>query len=52
MAMVLVQGGAAVHLLSPSVYNFLTGMKPCDIIVGVHEIADAGVQDMLQKVKM
>ena len=51
MAMALVHGGAAVHLLSQSVYNFLTGMKPCDI-VGVHEIPDASVREMLQMVNV
>ena len=50
MAMALVHGGAAVHLISQSLYNFLTGMKPCDIIVGVHEIPDASVREMLQMV--
>ena len=52
MAMAFVHGGAAVHIISQSVYNFLTGMKPCDIIVGVHEIPDASVWDMLQKVNV
>lgn len=50
MAMALVHGGAAVHLMSPSVYNFLTGMKPSDIIVGLHEVPDTNVREMLQKV--
>ena len=51
MAMALVHGGAAVHLISSSVYNFLMGMRPCDIIVGLHEIPDASIRDMCQKAK-
>jgi len=35
MAMALVHGGAAVHILLPSVFNYLSGMKPCEIIVGL-----------------
>ncbi len=35
MAMALVHGGSAVHILSRPVFNYLTGMKPLDIIVDV-----------------
>ena len=51
MAMALVHGGAAVHLISSSVYNFLTRMRQCDIIVGLHEIPDASIRNMCQKAK-
>ena len=29
MAMAVILGGAAVRILSPSVFNYLSGMKPC-----------------------
>ena len=35
MAMAIIYGGAGVRTLSPSVFNFLNGMKPSDIIVGI-----------------
>ncbi len=50
MAMALILGGSAVHILSPSVYNYIRGMKPCDIIVGVEEVSCAEVRDVLMKV--
>ncbi len=40
MAMALVHGGSAVHILSRSVFNYLAGMKPLDIIVDVNEVPD------------
>ena len=48
--MSLVHGGSAVRILSCSVYNFLTGMKPLDIIVDIDEIPDPGIKEILQKV--
>ena len=50
MAMALVHGGAAVRILSPSVFNYLSGMKPSEIIVGLGEVPDAGVKEILEKV--
>ena len=50
IAMALLHGGAGVRILSPSVFNFLSGMKPSDIIVGIDEIADTDVKVILKKV--
>ena len=52
MAMALVHGGAAVSILAPSVFNFLSGMKPSDIIVAIEEVADAGIKLILEKVRV
>lgn len=51
MAMALVHGGSAVHLLSPSVFNYLSGLKPCNIIVGIEEVPDDHIRMVLEKVK-
>ena len=51
-AMCLVQGGAAIRVLAPSVYSFLCGKKPCDIIVPVDEVSDEGVRGILNKVSI
>ena len=50
MAMALVHGGAAVGLLCPSVYSFLSGMKPSDIIVSIEEVPDESLCGKLRKV--
>ena len=50
MAMAIVHGGAAVHVLCSSVFNFLSGMKPRDIVVRIDEVPDESVRDMLWKV--
>lgn len=40
MAMASVDGGAAAHILSPSVFNYLIVIKPCEIIVECGEVPD------------
>ena len=50
MAMALLQGGSSVHLLSPSVYSYLCGMKPHDIIVDITEIPDENIKVIMEKV--
>ena len=50
MAMALLQGGASLRILSPSVFNYLSEMKPGDIIVGIGECPDAALRDLLYKV--
>ena len=50
MAMALLQGGASIRILSPSVFNYLSGMKPGDIIVGIDECPDPATRDLLRKV--
>ena len=49
MAMALLQGGASIHILSPSVFNYLSGMKPGDI-VRIDECPDPATRDLLRKV--
>ena len=39
MAMAVV-GGAAVHILSPSAFNYLIVIKPCEIIAECGEVPD------------
>lgn len=51
MAMAFVHGGAAVKILCPSVFNYLSGIKPCDLIVGIDEVPDAGIREILWKVR-
>ena len=36
-AMALVHGGSAVRLFSRSVFQYLKGIKPCDIVVDINE---------------
>ena len=51
-AMGLVQGGAAIRALLPSVYSFMCGKHPCDIIVAVDEVSDESVRGILTKVSL
>ncbi len=48
--MAIIHGGAAMCYMCESVFNFLSGMKPCDIVVGIDEIPIAHIRDMLIKV--
>ena len=50
MAMAFVHGGAAIRIIGPSVSNYLSGIKPSDLIVGIDEVPDGGVCDILWKV--
>ena len=50
MAMALVHGGSAVNIMSKSVFNFMTGMKPLDIIVDINEIPEQDVREIVTKV--
>lgn len=49
-AMTLVHGGGAINILCPSVYNFLSGMSPSDIIVAIDEIPEEATKQILRKV--
>lgn len=51
-AMALVHGGGAMNILCPSVFNFLTGMLPSDLIVSVNEIPDTNTKEVLRKVSI
>ena len=43
----------AIRVLAPSVYSFLCGKKPCDIVVPVDEVSDEGVREnLLNKVSI
>lgn len=50
IAMALIHGGAPVHILCRSVFTFLSGMKPCDIVVTIDEVPDARLSDIFWKV--
>ena len=39
------------NILCPSVYNFLTGMLPSDIIVSIDEIEDKQTRRVLEQVR-
>ncbi len=49
--MCLTQGGAPIHLFCPSVFAFLCGMKPCDIVPLIGEVPDKSIQDTLYEVR-
>ena len=40
------------NILCPSVYNFLTGMLPSDIIVSIDEIEDKQTRRVLEQVRI
>lgn len=50
MAMALLQGGTPFRILSPSIFNYLSGMKVGDIIIGISECPETAVRDLLWKV--
>ena len=50
--MCLSQGGAPVRLFCPSVFAFLCGMKPSDIVPQIDEVPDRKVRDTLKEVKV
>ena len=50
MAIALLHGGGSLCVLSPAVFNYLSGMKPGDIIVAIKECPDGSVHDLLLKV--
>ena len=50
VAMALVHGGGPLCLFSPSVYRYLCGSDPVDIIVGMDEIGEYEVKNILKQV--
>lgn len=48
--MTLVHGGGAINIFSPSVYNFLSGMSPSDIIVDIAEVPEEATKQVLGRV--
>ena len=40
------------RILCPSVFTFLSGMKPCDIVVTIEGVPDARVRDISWKALM
>ena len=50
MAMALVHGRSAVRLFSRSVFQYLKGMKPCDIVVDIDKVLEEEVRAVLNKV--
>ena len=51
-SMCLVHGGAAVRVFSSSVYSFLCGMKPSDIIADISEVSNFETRDFIAKVRV
>ena len=49
--MSLVNGGALFKLFNPCVYKFFCGMDAADLIVGINEVPDCGVQETLKQVR-
>ena len=49
-SMCLVQGGAAIRLFSSSVYAFLFGKKPSDIIVDISEVSQVQIREFVEQV--
>lgn len=50
--MAIAQGAAGFHILSHSVYNYISGMSASDIIVCVDEVGNIEVQTFIRKVCM
>ncbi len=48
--MTLVYGGSAIGILSPSVFHFLSGVNPSDIVVSLDEVPDQELRSVLEKV--
>lgn len=47
----VLQGGAPIRALSRSVFNFLCGIKPSDL-VGIDEVPATDVRELLNRVKL
>ena len=50
MAMAFVHGGSAVHILSQSVFKFVCGMKPMDIVVSIEEVPEEAIRQTIIEV--
>ena len=50
--MALVHGGASFRLFGATVYNFLSGVQPADLIAGISEVPDASVRALLTKASL
>lgn len=50
--MALVQGGGALRLFCPSVFHFLCGMSPTEIVVGLDEISEESTKAILEEVRL
>ena len=49
-AMSLVHGGAAFRVFSPTVFRFLSGKNPADLIPSISDVPDPAVRDILKQV--
>lgn len=50
--MSLVHGGGAFRLFGPTVFNFLCGSNPADLITGVSEVPDPSIREFLKQVSL
>ena len=51
-AMSLIHGGGAFRLFGPTVFNFLCGMNPADLIAGISEVPDPSLREILKQVSL
>ena len=47
--MALVQGGAGFHILSQSVFNYVSGMSISEIVASVDEVPDLAVREAISE---
>ena len=50
LGMGLIHGGGPMRLFCSSVFNFLCGINPTDIIASTDEVSDIDVREFLQEV--
>ena len=48
--MALVQGGAGFHILSQSIFNYVSGMSISEIVASVDEVPDLAVREAISEV--
>ena len=49
--MCFTQGGASFNVLSPSVYKFVCGANPSEIVPDIEEVYDYEIKTFLEQVK-
>ena len=51
-AMSLIYEGGAFRLFGPTVFNFLSGLNPADLIAGISEVPDSSIREILKQVSL
>lgn len=49
-AKALVQGGAGFHILTPSVFYYISGFGLSDVVVDIARVHDPAIREICQKV--